>query len=77
MKVQKSIERALFDGDLQGPDWPVVDETGQIADPGNQDYGHTQEGRAVRLSPTGSFIGHVIDYQIPAVNSSTKYLFNR
>ena len=66
MSKMKSFARAEFDGDIVGPNWRVVDsETGEPLDPGNQDYGHTKLGRAVR-TVSGSYISTVVDYQHPA-----------
>lgn len=63
----KSFERALFDGDINGPDWPVVDiETGQLAEPGSQEYGHTVLGRNIEL-PSGTVLPMtVIDFIEPS-----------
>ncbi len=67
MKKQKSFEKALFDGDIDGPNWPVVDtETGQVADPGSQEFGHTVLGRNVKL-PNGTVLPMtVIDFTEPS-----------
>jgi hypothetical protein len=62
-----SYARAVFEGRIQGPDWPVVDvETGEPLEAGDQDYGHVDLGRTVRLGPGRSIIGNVVDYQHPA-----------
>lgn len=66
MAQQKSFARAVYDGDIKGPDWKVVDEAGNEVQPGSQDFGHMRMGRSVRLRPDGSHISHVIDFQHPA-----------
>lgn len=67
MNTQKSFERALFDGDIDGPNWTVVDTgTGQPANPGSQEYGHTVLGRNVEL-PNGFVLPMtVIDFTEPS-----------
>jgi len=66
----KSFGRARFDGDIVGPDWPVVnEETGELVIPGDQDYGHTDLGRRVISLDGDNLRGTVIDYQIPADQS--------
>lgn len=67
MKSFKSFERAIFEGQVQGPGWAVVNEEGHSVVPGSQDYGHTRLGRSVKLSAGhGNHISSVIDYQHPA-----------
>jgi hypothetical protein len=65
MAQQRSFARAVYDRAIQGPNWKVIDETGSELDRGNQEFGHTREGRAVRLHEAGSPIATVIDYQHP------------
>jgi hypothetical protein len=75
MASQKSFERAVLEGDISGPEWPVIGESGEVIEPGDQDYGHTQQGRIVRSVPAYSVIGHVIDYQVSAtVSGKTAFL---
>jgi hypothetical protein len=63
----KSFERAIFDGDIQGPNWEVVDEqTGEQVDPGRQDFRHTAVGRRVISLDGDNLAVTVIDYQKPA-----------
>jgi hypothetical protein len=73
--MQKSFERAVFDGDVSDPNGQVVDESGTVVEPGNQDYGHIRSGRGVR-TVYGEFIGNVVDYQISA-DISGKTAFER
>ncbi len=63
----KSFSRAVFDGDIKGPDWEVVgSETGNQVLPGNQNYGHTQLGRRV-ISLDGDHLPvTIVDYQVSA-----------
>lgn len=65
MAQQKSFERALFDGDIKGPNWQVVDENGERIDPGTQNFGHTRPGRWVSLRELGHHITTVYDFQQP------------
>jgi hypothetical protein len=65
MAQQKSFARAVFDGEIKGPAGKVVNEDGRPIHPSGQDFGHTKEGRAVRLHEEGSHISTVIDYQFP------------
>lgn len=59
-----SFERAIFEGQIQGPQGKVVDiETGQSVEPGNQNYGHTALGRRVISSEGDKLQVTVIDYQ--------------
>jgi hypothetical protein len=66
-KKMKSFERALFEGDICGPSWTVVNaETDEQVFPGDQDYGHTDLGRRVIDTQGYNLPVTVIDYQVPA-----------
>ena len=62
-----SFARAVYEGQIIGPEWLVVDvETNAPISAGSQDFGHTKLGRAVLSADSQSHIGTVIDYQKPA-----------
>ena len=67
MAVQKSMHRAILDGEINGPHWDVVDETGAIKLAGAQNF-HPKTpriGRAV-MKDGNNPITYVIDYQFEA-----------
>lgn len=65
--VPKSHERALFEGDINGPIRDVIDEvTGEPRNPGNQDYGYANLGRPVIDQDGNKLPMTVTDYQVPA-----------
>ncbi|MDQ3123380.1 MAG: hypothetical protein M3Q14_01700 [bacterium] len=62
--LNKSFERAVFDGDISGPDWHVVSEDELPIYPGRQSFGHTNPGQNVGAEGS-ECIKNMIDFQFP------------
>ena len=65
-RQSKSFERAVFEGDIHGPNWRIVDtETGSVIPEGDQNFGHTRLGRLVVTNEGDSTTQNVLDHQDP------------
>lgn len=62
MAKSKSFGRAVYEGVIQGPDWPVVDEDGTLLQPSFADEWKASPLLNVSTAAT-SCVGKVVNYQ--------------